>query len=205
MLNKILKIIIAVVCLAGVYAVGFYSNNTTGVKNMNYILIADKKEANKIKIPNELKDNVKIITLDNWGATATIKKLSKMLLNGEINKNDRFFNIGYVGSNEYPIGTVVTVGTVLKETPSHTVEEAPITLDKTSNIKCYSSPDFVESTTHTGIFDMELYTMATFFPNIKSVKIVSDNLNFHEFEQVTIDNAWEQANSVLFDIIKNNQ
>lgn len=29
---------------------------------MNYILVADKQEADNIKIPNSLKDSVKIIT-----------------------------------------------------------------------------------------------------------------------------------------------
>ena len=203
MLNKILIITIALGCLAGAYIAGLYSNHTKGNQNMNYIFVADKKEANNIKIPNELKDNVKVIVLDQWGETAAIKTLSKKLLNGEFKKGDRFFNVGYVGSNEFPIGTVVVVGTVSRETPSHTVKEPTFTLDKESKVKCYSSLDFVESTKHTGVFDMELYTFATFFPNIKSVKIVSDNLNFHEFEQVTIDNAWIEANKILFDMISN--
>ena len=203
MLKKILIITIVLGCLAGAYIYGFHSNHTKGNQNMNYIFIADKKEANNIKIPNELKDNVKIIVLNEWGETAVIQTLSEKLLNGEFKKGDRFFNIGYVGSNEFPIGKVVVVGTVSRENPSHTVKEPTFTLDKESKVKCYSSLDFVESTKHTGVFDMELYTFATFFPNIKSVKIVSDNLNFHEFEQVTIDNAWEKANEILFNMISN--
>lgn len=203
MLNKILVVIIALIGLAGAYISGVHSNHTKRDKTMNYIFIADKKEANNIKIPNELKNDVKIIVLNEWGETAVIKTLSEKLLNGEIKKGDRFFNVGYVGSNEFPIGKVVVVGTVSREKPSHTVNEPTFTLDKESKVKCYSSLDFVESTNHTGVFDMELYTFATFFPNIKSVKIVSDNLNFHEFEQVTIDNAWIEANKILFDMISN--
>ena len=111
------------------------------------------------------------------------------------------FNIGYVGSNEFPIGTVVIVGSVSKEIASHTVKDPIIKLDKKSGVKCYSSINFVESTKHTGVFDMELYTLATFFPKIKSVKIVSDNLNYHEYKQVNIKKAWKEANSVLFDMI----
>ena len=205
MFKKILIITIALGCLAGAYIYGFYSNHTKGNKNMNYIFVADKKEANNIKIPNELKDNVKIVVLNEWGETAVIRTLSEKLLNGEFKKTDRFFNIGYVGSNEFPIGKVVVVGTVSRENPSHTVNEPTFILDKESKVKCYSSLDFVESTKHSGVFDMELYTFATFFPNIKSVKIVSDNLNFHEFEQVTIDNAWVDANKILFDMISNNK
>jgi len=171
---------------------------------MNYILVADKQEADNIKIPHELKNQVKIILL-GWGETATIKTLSKLLLNHEFTKNDKFFNIGYVGSNEYPIGTVVIVGTVARENPSHTVKEPSIKLYKESSVKCYSSLNFVESTKHTGVFDMELYTLATFFPKIKSVKIVSDNLNYHEYKQVSIDKAWKHANKILFDLIANNK
>lgn len=169
---------------------------------MNYILIADKQEADNIKIPKELKDDVKIVLL-GWGETATIKTLSKILLNGELNKNDKFFNVGYVGSNEFPIGTVVVVGSVSREVASHTVKEPLIKLNKESKVKCYSSINFVESTKHTGVFDMELYTLATFFPKIKSVKVVSDNLNYHEYKQVAIKKAWKEANSILFDLIKN--
>ena len=169
---------------------------------MNYILIADKQEADNIKIPKELKDDVKIVLL-GWGETATIKTLSKILLNGEFNKNDKFFNVGYVGSNEFPIGTVVVVGSVSREVASHTVKEPLIKLNKESKVKCYSSINFVETTKHTGVFDMELYTLATFFPKIKSVKVVSDNLNYHEYKQVAIKKAWKEANSILFDLIKN--
>ena len=169
---------------------------------MNYILVADKQEAYNIKIPNSLKDSVKIITFGGWGDTAVIKKLSKMMLNHEFNKNDKFFNIGYVGSNEFPIGSTVVVGSVAKEIPSHTVKEPSVKLDQESKVKCYSSLNFVESTKHTGVFDMELYTLATFFPKIKSVKIVSDNLNYHEYKQVAITKAWREANKILFEWIE---
>jgi len=168
---------------------------------MNYILIADKNEADNIKIPQELKDDVKIILL-GWGETSVIKTLSKLFFKGVFNKNDKFFNIGYVGSNQFPIASVVVVGSVAKEIPSHTVKEPSIKLNKNSSVKCYSSLNFVESTKHTGVFDMELYTLATFFPKIKSVKVVSDNLNYHEYKQADMKNAWGRANSELFDIIK---
>ena len=171
---------------------------------MNYILVADKQEAENIKIPKELKDNVKIVIL-GWGETSSVKTLSKILINGEFNKNDKFFNIGYVGSNEFPIGTVVVVGSVSKEIASRTVKEPSVKINKESNVKCFSSLNFVEQTKHTGVFDMELYTLATFFPKIKSVKIVSDNLNYHEYKQVSIKKAWVKANSVLFDIIRNSK
>ena len=168
---------------------------------MNYILIADKQEAKNIKIPKELKDVVKIVLL-GWGETATIKTLSKMLLNGKFSKNDKFFNVGYVGSNEFPIGTVVKIGQVFKENPSNTVQEYGLKKKKKSNVNCFSSINFVEQTKHVGVFDMELYTLATFFPKIKSVKVVSDNLDYHEYKQVDTKKSWDEANKILFNYIK---
>jgi hypothetical protein len=167
---------------------------------MNYILIADKQEAKNVKIPKELKDKVKIILL-GWGETAAVKKLSKLMLDGMFNKNDRFFNIGYVGSNEFQVGTVVKVGQVFREIPSRTVKEDAVVLDKKSQVKCFSSMNFVEQTEHVGVFDMELYILATMFPKIKSVKIVSDNLNYKEYKQVDIKKSWAEAGRILFNYI----
>ena len=93
-------------------------------------------------------------------------------------------------------------GEVFKENPSHTVKEEGYKLDKKSKVKCYSSIDFVEKTKHTGVFDMELYTLATMFPNIKSVKIVSDNLNYKEYKDVDIKESWKSANEILFNLIR---
>ncbi|MBR2286461.1 MAG: hypothetical protein IJ866_03315 [Alphaproteobacteria bacterium] len=167
---------------------------------MNYILVADKQEADNIKIPPELEQTTEIIVL-GIGCPATLRTLAKLFLNKKFNHGDRFFNIGYVGSNEYPIGTVVNVGVAAAEQNSKHFPCPEYTLDTTSNVKCYSSFDFVESSEHTGIFDMELYTLASLFPTIKSVKIVSDNLNFHDWKSVDISDAWKIANSMLFKII----
>ena len=167
---------------------------------MNYILVADKQEADNIKIPQEFITNTAIIIL-GYGGPAALRTLSKLLLDGKFNNNDKFFNVGYVGSNEFPIGAVVRVGESLREFPSVKFEEKTYILDQESKVKCYTSIDFVEKTEHTGIFDMELYTLASLFPNIKSVKIVSDNLNFKDWKQVDIKDAWKEANGILFGAI----
>ena len=60
----------------------------------------------------------------------------------------------------------------------------------------------MEQTKHVGVFDMELYTLATFFPKIKSVKVVSDNLDYHEYKQVDTKKSWDEANKILFNYIK---
>ena len=169
---------------------------------MNYILVADKQEAGNVIIPQELKQNTEVIIL-GYGGPAALRTLSKLFLKGKFNNNDSFFNIGYVGSNEFPIGAVVSVGKSCREFPSVKFEEAVYTLDDKSTVHCYTSIDFVEKTEHVGIFDMELYTLASLFQNIKSVKIVSDNLNFKDWKQVDIVDAWKDANKMLFDMILN--
>ena len=167
---------------------------------MNYILVADKQEADSVKIPQELEQKTEIIVL-GIGGPATLRTLAKLFLDKKFNSDDRFFNIGYVGSNEFPIGTVVSVGESLREFPSIRFPDETYFLDKKSKVKCFSSNDFVEETTNTGIFDMELYILASLFPNIKSVKIVSDNLNFHDWKSVDIHDALEIANKKLFEMI----
>lgn len=171
---------------------------------MNYILVADNQEAENIHIPQDIKNETEIIVL-GYGGPAALRTLSDLLLNGKFTNNDRFFNVGYVGSNEFPVGTVVSVAESYREFPSIKFEEKVYKLDAKSNVKCYTSFDFVEKTDHVGIFDMELYTLASLFKNIKSIKIVSDNLNFKDWKQVDIKDAWNTANELLLDTILDNK
>ncbi len=167
---------------------------------MNYILVADKQEADNVRIPKEVENETEIIVL-GIGGPAVLRTLSPLLLNGKFTANDRFFNIGYVGSNEFPIGTVVSVGESHREFPSVKFPEKIHIVDPKSKVKCYTSNDFVENTQHTGVFDMELYTLACLFPNIKSIKIISDNLNFKDWKHVDIKDAWGYANKLFADLL----
>ena len=95
-------------------------------------------------------------------------------------------NFGYVGSNNLPIGTEVKVGECRLYHPNVIYNEPQYTLDKESIIKCFTSNDFVLETkiTKPCVFDMELaYICALGFKNVKSIKIVSDNLSLNEYEQ----------------------
>lgn len=59
-------------------------------------------------------------------------------------------------------------------------------VNSNSDIKCYTSNDFVLNTDikEPCVFDMELaYIMALGFKRVKSIKIVSDNLSIKEYEQ----------------------
>ena len=98
----------------------------------------------------------------------------------------KILNFGYVGSNNIPIGTEVKVGECRLYHPNVIYSEKIYSLDKESIIKCFTSNDFVLETkiTKPCVFDMELaYICALGFKNIKSIKIVSDNLSLRQYEE----------------------
>ena len=110
--------------------------------------------------------------------------------------------VEYVDGKKIVVKTAKDKDTYIK---SIKFEEKTYILNPESKVKCYTSIDFVEKTEHIGVFDMELYTLASLFPNIKSVKIVSDNLNFKDWKQVDIKDAWKEANNILFGAISGNK
>lgn len=164
---------------------------------MNYIFIAEELEAKEVKIPKKLENNfTKIIT--GFGEYATLRTIIKLLKKGVFKEDDKFFNVGYCGANAFDVGKVVIVGKSYREKPSNFAKDRTYTLDKNSKVKCYTSTDFVEKSKHKGIFDMELYILATIFPKIKSIKVVSDNLNYKQYKKVSLKKAWQQVNKMLF-------
>ena len=167
---------------------------------MNYIFIADERESKEVKIPKELKNKVvKVIT--GYGEYYTLKTIIKLFEKNVFKKGDKFFNVGYCGANTFNVGEVAIVGKSCREKPSNFAKDKTYTLDKKSKVKCYSSSDFVEKTNHKGIFDMELYMLATIFPKIKAIKVVSDNLNLKQYKKVSLKKAWQEANKILLNEI----
>lgn len=107
----------------------------------------------------------------------TLKHLPKWL---------KIINFGYVGSNNIPVGTEVNVGYCELYHPNVEYLEPMYIVNSNSDIKCYTSNDFVLNTDikEPCVFDMELaYIMALGFKRVKSIKIVSDNLSIKEYEQ----------------------
>ena len=164
---------------------------------MNYILIAEELEAKNIKIPKKLENNTKII-ITGFGEYHALRTIIGLFKKGVFKKGDKFFNVGYCGSNTCDVGEVVSVGKSYREKPSNFAKDKTYTLDKKSKVKCYTSTDFVEKSNHKGVFDMELYILATIFPKIKSIKVVSDNLNLKQYRKVDFKKPWQQANKMLF-------
>ena len=104
-----------------------------------------------------------------------------------LNKYDRWqkiVNFGYCGSNNIPIGTEIRVGRSELYHPNVNYKEPKYKLD--GNITCYTSSDFVVNTDikKPCVFDMELaFILAMGFKNVKSIKIVSDNLDLKQYEE----------------------
>lgn len=105
------------------------------------------------------------------------------------NRDTPIINFGYAGSNVLPIGTEVEVGEVKLNHPNVEYNEPIYNVGGT--IPCFTSNDFVLSTDikEPVVFDMELaFILAMGFTDVKSIKVVSDNLNLKEYEEVEVKN-----------------
>lgn len=119
----------------------------------------------------------------------------------------RVINIGYAGSNQTPIGTVVRVSEShrLMTGAYQFVDHAnPLKLAD-QGMPCYTSNSFVTESDmqESVLFDMELNYIAA-FPHIElvaAIKIVSDNLSIDVFRNnalresgiLTGDDVWSQV------------
>ena len=138
------------------------------------IVVATTAEYNEAK--KRWKDEKIVVT--GVGGLNVIKKLQWY------NRDTPIINFGYVGSNILPIGTSVDVGECKLYHPNVDYTEPRYSLD--GDVACYTSNDFVVSTEikEAVVFDMELaYILAMGFQNVKSTKIVSDNLSIKQYEE----------------------
>ena len=107
-------------------------------------------------------------------------------------------NIGYVGSANFEIGSVVEIGEVRLCHPNVTYPEPSIHLRQglaqeygidvfRTDVPIFTNVDFVlQSKEKDCVFDMELaFICGLGFENVRSLKIVSDNLSLHEYHDLT--------------------
>lgn len=187
---------------------------------MKYLfVIAMEKEANTLikhynlkKIKNNYykNNNIELIVTD-----ITRNGVVKSLLN--IDTQDKtMINVGFVGSNNLDVGSVIQVdksyGYHFDLTPFgdklYTAINSPYKIDKIENLKsidCYTSDGFVTKTDikKDAIFDMELNSI-TLFPHKKlySIKIVSDTLNAKAYKDFDYDTAIKKCIEYIDKIIK---
>lgn len=130
----------------------------------------------EVELAKKLTDGSPIL-ITGIGALNVINALK------DIPKDTPILNIGYAGSNKIAVGTVVDVGKVKMYHPN--VEFSNPEFNLGEGVTCFTSNDFVTETKveEPCVFDMELaYIPALGFYNVKAVKVVSDNLNLHQYE-----------------------
>ena len=139
---------------------------------MIVVATQEEKKIAEAEFPNDF------IVVTGVGGLNVVRKLQFYPRDIEI------INLGYVGSNTLRIGSRVNIGKSRLYHPNVEYHEPEYTLD--GDVPCYTSNDFVLQTdiTEPVVFDMELaYILALGFKNVKSIKIVSDNLNMEQYEE----------------------
>lgn len=156
---------------------------------MLIVLCAEEEEAKHINHPK-----AKVI-VTGVGVVNIIKSLTE-----KIPPKAKIINIGYAGSNKYPVGSVISVNKVERLYKPKIINESSIKLVPcyVDDI-CYTCDDFINASidAELPLVDMELYYLAARYPNIESIKIVSDNLNLNEHRTTDLSASWETVNRIL--------
>ena len=116
----------------------------------------------------------------------------------DVPRSTPIINIGYVGSANYEIGSLVEVGEVRLCHPNVTYPEPTFHLRgglaeeygievAHKDVPIFTSVDFVlQSKERDCVFDMELaFICGLGFTDVRALKIVSDNLSLHEYHDLT--------------------
>lgn len=114
----------------------------------------------------------------------------------DVPRGVRLLNIGYAGSANFDIGSVVEVNEVRLNHPNVEYKEPKLVLDlpekawlcRPEPLKraiCYSNADFVLQSDYCDcVFDMELaYIAGMGFEHVSALKVVSDNLSLHAYRE----------------------
>jgi len=158
---------------------------------MNYLLIAEEGERDLLAKYLPKCDWPVIVT--GVGAINIIRSLQ------DLPRDAQLLNIGYAGSANFDIGTLVEVTEVRLNHPNVTYPEPALPLTplheistfhfqlSTINSPCFSNCDFVLASDYKDcVFDMELAFIAALgFKSLSSLKIVSDNLSLHAYHDLT--------------------
>lgn len=134
------------------------------------IVTATAKELTLIEAINEP------VLITGEGAGNLVQALSR------IPKWTPIFNIGYAGSNVFPVGTRCNIGKVRFYHPNANIHEK--IYDLGGDVLCYTAGDFITKTdiVEPCVFDMELALICALgFENVRSVKVVSDNLSKKQY------------------------
>lgn len=146
----------------------------------------------------EWRDGVWHMNGKDWEVLVTgVGALNVMRALRDIPRDANLINIGYAGSANFDIGSVVQVTharlnhpAVQYPEPELPLQSVPVAYlrepDTCLSAICYSNTDFVlQSDYRDCVFDMELAFIAGLgFDTLSSIKIVSDNLSLHTYREV---------------------
>ena len=157
---------------------------------MKYLVIAEEGERELIS--KYLPDSNWPVIVTGVGAINIIRSLQNVPRDAEL------LNIGYAGSANFDIGTLVEVTEVRLNHPNVTYPEPTLLLtpvteqQSTKKAICYSNCDFVLASDYKDcVFDMELAFIAALgFKSVSALKIVSDNLSLHAYHDLTHGVEW---------------
>ena len=140
------------------------------------LVVATSDELNIPQAKEAARDRVVIVT--GVGGTNTIRALR------DLPKDADILNIGYCGSWHHAIGTSLRIGMCRTFHKNCTFVEPTFHLDG-GCVLCLTAGDFVKDSEipKDAVVDMELaYIAALGFTNLSSIKVVSDNLNYEQYE-----------------------
>lgn len=120
----------------------------------------------------------------------------------DLDKKTKIINIGFAGSNNLKVGSIVKVKNSFLYHPNVTYEEKIYHL--MGDTDCYTSNDFVlqANIKQSVVFDMELYAICALGFDVTSYKIVSDNLNLTEYEKIEAEKidltkCWKDVSKLI--------
>ena len=178
---------------------------------MNTIIVAMPNEAERLIDKLGLKsfgcyykgEQFKLL-VTGIGVSNVIKSVAEAMNTKFINEEDSIINVGYAGAKGIRIGDIVQVSKCERFRPSHTVKEDDCTLKTLFRdidcVKCFTNDDFVEDDNEHDkvVYDMELYYLCRFFTKpISSIKVVSDNLDYHAYEAFDAVDCWDKVIELL--------
>ena len=150
---------------------------------MKLVLIAEEQER---ALAEKYFPGIEVL-VTGVGALNILRATRELPLDTEI------FNIGYAGSSNFEIGTIVEVTearlnhpNVEYEEPKYMLERLRVTGYGLQQAICYTGVDFVlQSEYKDCVFDMELaFICGMGFKKVHALKYVSDNLSLHEYREV---------------------
>ncbi len=147
---------------------------------MQLVLIAEEQERT---LAEKYFPGIEVL-VTGVGALNIMRATRNLPLDTEI------FNVGYAGSSNFSIGTVVEVKESRLNHPNVEYSEPEFVLECVTDLPvkavCYTGVDFcLQSDYRDCVFDMELaFICGMGFKQVHALKYVSDNLSLHEYRKV---------------------